>query len=245
MTHCSLRPNQNGLTRRRKGVYNKDRRKTMLLRALRVTARRGVRRLSTPTAASPEAVCANIGVDHHEGALDQVFASLDQNGDGKIDPKELKEGLEKAGLELTDKALNRLTETYGDDTGSLKQAGLLEMLAAVRDHKFHSFAEEAPVEEEALEPPQQTPIHYVFSDVGHFEGAVDAALVNADADGDGALNPEELRGALAERGVDVSPQKLSHLYSLYCRGDGKLELVEFANLCGTLTTEHCEEDSFS
>jgi Ca2+-binding EF-hand superfamily protein len=233
------------LTRRRKGVYNKDRRKTMLLRALRVTARRGVRRLSTPTAASPEAVCANIGVDHHEGALDQVFASLDQNGDGKIDPKELKEGLGKAGLELTDKALNRLTETYGDDTGSLKQAGLLEMLAAVRDHKFHSFAEEAPVEEEALEPPQQTPIHYVFSDVGHFEGAVDAALVNADADGDGALNPEELRGALAERGVDVSPQKLSHLYSLYCRGDGKLELVEFANLCGTLTTEHCEEDSFS
>ena len=43
----------------------------------------------------------------------------------------------------------------------------------------------------------------------------------------------------------MSPQKLSHLYSLYCRGDGKLELVEFANLCGTLTTEHCEEDSFS
>ena len=65
------------------------------------------------------------------------------------------------------------------------------------------------------------------------------------ADGDGALSPEDLRGALAERGVDVSPQKLSHLYSLYCRGDGKLELVEFANLCGTLTTEHCEEDSFS
>ena len=119
------------------------------------------------------------------------------------------------------------------------------MLAAVRDHKFHSFAEEAPVEEEAPEPPKQTPIHYVFSDIGHFEGAVDAAFVNADADGDGALNPEELRGALASRGVDVSPQKLSHLYSLYCRGDGKLELVEFANLCGTLTTEHCEEDSFS
>ena len=220
----------------------------MLLRALRVTARRGApaaRRLSTPTAASPEAVCANIGVDHHEGALDQVFARLDQNGDGKIDPNELKAGLEKAGLELTDKALNRLTETYGDHTGSLKQAGLLEMLAAVRDHKFHSFAEEAPVEEEAPEPPKQTPIHYVFSDIGHFEGAVDAAFVSADADGDGALNPEELRGALASRGVDVSPQKLSHLYSLYCRGDGKLELVEFANLCGTLTTEHCEEDSFS
>ena len=56
---------------------------------------------------------------------------------------------------------------------------------------------------------------------------------------------EELRGALAERGVDVSPQKLSHLYSLYCRGDGKQERVEFANLCGTLTTEHCEEDSVS
>ena len=218
----------------------------MLLRALRATARRApIRRLSTPVAPTPEAVCANIGVDHHEGALDQVFARLDQNGDGKIDPNEPKEGLEKAGLELTDKALSRLTETYGDHTGSLKQNGLLEMLAAVRDHKFHSFAEEAPVEEEAPEPPQQTPIHYVFSDVGHFEGAVDAAFVNADADGDGALNPEELRGALAERGVDVSPQKLSHLYSLYCRGDGKLELVEFANLCGTLTTEHCEEDSFS
>ena len=77
------------------------------------------------------------------------------------------------------------------------------------------------------------------------EAAAEALLKRADADGDGALNPEELRGALAERGVDVSPQKLSHLYSLYCRGDGKLELVEFANLCGTLTTEHCEEDSFS
>ena len=47
----------------------------MLLRALRVTARRGVRRLSTPVAPTPEAVCANIGVDHHEGALDQVFAT--------------------------------------------------------------------------------------------------------------------------------------------------------------------------
>ena len=85
----------------------------------------------------------------------------------------------------------------------------------------------------------------MFSDIGHFEGAVDEVFNAADADGDGALSPEDLRGALAERGVDVSPQKLSHLYSLYCRGDGKLELVEFANLCGTLTTEHCEEDSFS
>ena len=217
----------------------------MLLRALRVTARRGVRRLSTPVAPTPEAVCANIGVDHHEGALDQVFARLDQNGDGKIDPNELKAGLEKAGLELTDKALSRLTETYGGADGSLKQAGLLEMLAAVRDHKFHSFVEEAPVEEEAPEPPKKPPIHYVFSDVGHFEGAVDAVFNAADADGDGALSPEDLRGALAARGVDVSPQKLSHLYSLYCRGDGKLELVEFATLCGTLTTEHCEEDSFS
>ena len=217
----------------------------MLLCALRVTARRGVRRLSTPAAPTPEAVCANIGVDHHEGALDQVFARLDQNGDGKIDPNELKAGLEKAGLELTDKALQRLTETYGDHTGSLKQNGLLEMLAAVRDHKFHSFVEEAPVEEEAPAPPKKPPIHYVFSDIGHFEGAVDEVFNAADADGDGALSPEDLRGALAERGVDVSPQKLSHLYSLYCRGDGKLELVEFANLCGTLTTEHCEEDSFS
>ena len=217
----------------------------MLLRALRVTARRGVRRLSTPVASSPEAVCANIGVDHHEGALDQVFARLDQNGDGKIDPNELKAGLEKAGLELTDKALNRLTETYGDHTGSLKQAGLLEMLAAVRDHKFHSFSEAPEPQEEPPEPPKKPPIHYVFSDIGHFEGAVDAVFNAADGDGDGALSPEDLRGALAERGVDVSPQKLSHLYSLYCRGDGKLELVEFANLCGTLTTEHCEEDSFS
>ena len=218
----------------------------MLLRALRATARRAApRRLSTPVAPTPEAVCANIGVDHHEGALDQVFARLDRNGDGKIDPNELKAGLEKAGLELTDKALNRLTETYGDHTGSLKQAGLLEMLAAVRDHKFHSFSEAPEPQEEAPEPPKKPPIHYVFSDVGHFEGAVDAVFNAADADGDGALSPEDLRGALAERGVDVSPQKLSHLYSLYCRGDGKLELVEFANLCGTLTTEHCEEDSFS
>ena len=218
----------------------------MLLRALRATARRApLRRLSTPVAETPEAVCANIGVDHHEGALDQVFARLDQNGDGKIDPNELKAGLEKAGLELTDKALQRLTETYGGADGSLKQNGLLEMLAAVRDHKFHSFVEEAPVEEAAPEPPKKPPIHYVFSDIGHFEGAVDEVFNAADADGDGALSPEDLRGALAERGVDVSPQKLSHLYSLYCRGDGKLELVEFANLCGTLTTEHCEEDSFS
>ena len=217
----------------------------MLLRALRVTARRGARRLSTPVASTPEAVCANIGVDHHEGALDQVFARLDQNGDGKIDPNELKAGLEKAGLELTDKALKRLTETYGDHTGSLKQNGLLEMLAAVRDHKFHSFSEAPEPQEEAPEPPKKPPIHYVFSDIGHFEGAVDEVFNAADADGDGALSPEDLRGALAERGVDVSPQKLSHLYSLYCRGDGKLELVEFANLCGTLTTEHCEEDSFS
>ena len=217
----------------------------MLLRALRVTARRGARRLSTPVASTPEAVCANIGVDHHEGALDQVFARLDQNGDGKIDPNELKAGLEKAGLELTDKALQRLTETYGDHTGSLKQNGLLEMLAAVRDHKFHSFSEAPEPQEEAPEPPKKPPIHYVFSDIGHFEGAVDEVFNAADGDGDGALSPEDLRGALAERGVDVSPQKLSHLYSLYCRGDGKLELVEFANLCGTLTTEHCEEDSFS
>ena len=217
----------------------------MLLRALRVTARRGVRRLSTPVAPTPEAVCANIGVDHHEGALDQVFARLDQNGDGKIDPNELKAGLEKAGLELTDKALQRLTETYGGADGSLKQNGLLEMLAAVRDHKFHSFSEAPEPQEEAPEPPKKPPIHYVFSNIGHFEGAVDEVFNAADADGDGALSPEDLRGALAERGVDVSPQKLSHLYSLYCRGDGKLELVEFANLCGTLTTEHCEEDSFS
>merc|ERR1719359_2393222 len=171
----------------------------MLLRALRVTARRAAtRRLTVAPAPSPEAVCANIGVDHHEGALDQVFARLDQNGDGKIDPNELKAGLEKAGLELTDKALQRLTETYGDHTGSLKQNGLLEMLAAVRDHKFHSFSEEAPVEEEAPEPPKKPPIHYVFSDVGHFEGAVDAVFNAADADGDGALSPEDLRGALAE-----------------------------------------------
>jgi len=217
----------------------------MLLRALRATARRGVRRLSTPVAPTPEAVCANIGVDHHEGALDQVFATLDRNGDGKIDPHELKAGLEKAGLELTDKALKRLTETYGGADGSLKQNGLLEMLAAVRDHKFHSFSEAPEPKEEAPEPPKKPPIHYVFSDIGHFEGAVDEVFNAADADGDGALSPEDLRGALAERGVDVSPQKLSHLYSLYCRGDGKLELVEFANLCGTLTTEHCEEDSFS
>ena len=217
----------------------------MLLRALRITARRGVRRLSTPAAPTPEAVCANIGVDHHEGALDQVFARLDQNGDGKIDPNELKAGLEKAGLELTDKALQRLTETYGGADGSLKQNGLLEMLAAVRDHKFHSFSEAPEPQEEAPEPPKKPPIHYVFSNIGHFEGAVDEVFNAADADGDGALSPEDLRGALAERGVDVSPQKLSHLYSLYCRGDGKLELVEFANLCGTLTTEHCEEDSFS
>ena len=217
----------------------------MLLRALRVTARRGARRLSTPVASTPEAVCANIGVDHHEGALDQVFARLDQNGDGKIDPNELKAGLEKAGLELTDKALQRLTETYGGADGSLKQNGLLEMLAAVRDHKFHSFSEAPEPQEDAPEPPKKPPIHYVFSDIGHFEGAVDEVFNAADADGDGALSPEDLRGALAERGVDVSPQKLSHLYSLYCRGDGKLELVEFANLCGTLTTEHCEEDSFS
>ena len=96
----------------------------MLLRALRATARRApIRRLSTPVAPTPEAVCANIGVDHHEGALDQVFATLDQNGDGKIDPKELKTGLAAAGLELTDKALQRLTETYGDSTGCLKLCG--------------------------------------------------------------------------------------------------------------------------
>merc|ERR1719359_2033500 len=170
----------------------------MLLRALRVTARRAAtRRLTVAPAPSPEAVCANIGVDHHEGALDQVFATLDRNGDGKIDPHELKAGLEKAGLELTDKALQRLTETYGDHTGSLKQNGLLEMLAAVRDHKFHSFSEAPEPQEEAPEPPKKAPIQYVFSDIGHFEGAVDEVFNAADADGDGALSPEDLRGALA------------------------------------------------
>ena len=66
----------------------------MLLRALRATARRGATAppLDARPRRRPEAVCANIGVDHHEGALDQVFATLDQNGDGKIDPNELKEG---------------------------------------------------------------------------------------------------------------------------------------------------------
>ena len=66
----------------------------------RATNQLGVPAVSTPVAPTPEAVCASIGVEYHEGAkLDQVFATLDQNLRGKIDPNELKQGPRAAGLE--------------------------------------------------------------------------------------------------------------------------------------------------
>ena len=101
-----------------------------------------------------------------------------------------KEGLEKAGLELDgDKALKG-TETYGDHTG-LKQAGLLRCWRPSATTSSTRSRRSARRRGSPGALPKQTPIHYVFSDVGHFEGAVDAAFVNADA-GDGAraqLNP--------------------------------------------------------
>ena len=162
----------------------------MLLRALRVTARRGApaaRRLSTPTAASPEAVCANIGVDHHEGALDQVFATLDQNGDGKIDPKELKTGLEAAGLELTDKALQRLTETYGDDTGSSSRRVYWRCSRPSATTSSTRSRKKRPSRGSPEPPKTSNPLRLLRRRPLRRGGG--RGLLNADADGDGALNP--------------------------------------------------------
>ena len=111
-------------------------------------------------------------MDHHEGAIEQLMEKLDTNGDGLIQPVELRNGLEAAGLSISDDALLKLTRTYGDKAGNLETASLLHLLSAVKDHKFHSF--EDPDDAECEAPPPAAP-HYVFSDIGHFEGAIDLA----------------------------------------------------------------------
>lgn len=194
-----------------------------------------IRALSTTRRAeSATEVCEKMGVDHHEGALESLFLKLDSDGDGLIQPSELRSGLENAGLAISDAALVKLTETYGDASGNMEVANLLDLLSAVKDHKFHSFEEE-PDAEECEAPVPETP-HYVFSDVGHFEGAIDLAFSVVDKNGDGLIDKGELMAALSARGLTVSREEIHHLFALYdSKGNGRLELVDFASLCANLT----------
>lgn len=174
-----------------------------------------------------------MGIDHFEGSLDALFCKLDENGDGVIQPSELRVGFESAGLKIEDEALNKLVDAYGDAEGNLQIAGLLDMLSAVKEHKFHSFEDDPSAATEV--PEEVTQRHYVFSEIDHFEGAIDAVFNDVDENGDGVLQPEELLKALEKLGVDVAPEQITHLFSLYdANGDGVLQLVEFAELVANL-----------
>ena len=112
--------------------------------------------------------------------------------------------------------------------------GLLDMLAQVKEHRFHSF--DAPQEPA---PAPKTEVHYVFSDVGHFEGAIDQAFNSIDADGSGTIEPSELLAELERRGLDVSEDRVKHLFSLYANEDGVLKVMEFADLAANLKRDDC------
>ena len=207
------------------------------------TTSRAVSSLSSFVSMPPRTeydIMAAMGCDHHEGALEQIFARLDENGDGVLQPDELRAGFRSTGLDIADDALAKLVASYGDEEGNLQIAGLLDMFSAVKEHRFHSFDEDAAAPDAGVVADAATARHYVFCEIDHFEGAIDAAFNDVDDNGDGVIQPEELLRALEKLDVDVSPAKLDQLFSLYdANGDGVLELVEFATLVANLTTEDC------
>ena len=189
---------------------------------------------------TPEEVALELGCDHHEGSLEALFAKLDDNGDGMIQPKELEVGLEGAGLKIEEEALEKLVSTYGDMHGNLHIAGLLEMLSAVKEHRFHSFPSEEAGDEAEVADDEAVARHYVFSEIDHFEGAIDAAFNAVDDNGDGVIQPEELASAIGKLGIEITPSKVDTLFSLYdANGDGVLQLCEFADLVANLEVKDC------
>jgi len=207
--------------------------------ATRAAAARAVSSVSSfvplPPPRTAEELVEALGDPHYPGALDVIFNKLDANGDGLIQPEELRAGFKEAGLEIEDAALQKLTDAYGGSTGSLKIPGLLAMLTAAKEHRFHTF--EAP--EEEAPPPPPPAVHYVFSDTGHFEGAIDQAFNAVDKNEDGAIDRAELSKELERRGYDVSPEKVASLFSLYANEDGVLKVMEFAELAANLREDDC------
>lgn len=178
-----------------------------------------------------------------EGGLDAIFGKLDTDGNGLIDSAELRTGLERAGLKITDPALQKLMRTYASKQQMLKISDLHSLLDCVADHRFHSFDEsDEPKAPAAPAAPASTPIgvkqqHYVFDKTkpGHFEGAIEGMFAACDENGDGVLQPEEIQNALEKMGIAVCDEKLANIFTLYdANGDGVLQLGEFANMVDSL-----------
>jgi len=221
---------------------------------LRCTIRRGVALASTRCGApshrrfaSSSSTSARETVDRllkdasGEGGLDAVLNKLDSNGDGLIDAGELRDGLSAAGLNVTDKALAKLMSTYANGEGmKLKIADLHTLLDKVEQHRFFSFHQEAAEAAAAPAPATAAPVpqqHYVFhkSKTDHFEGAIEGMFARLDDNGDGVLQPAEIKKALQDLGVDVTDAKLDDIFTLYdANGDGVLQLAEFAHMVDTL-----------
>mmetsp|Transcript_29922 Transcript_29922/g.100831 ORF Transcript_29922/g.100831 Transcript_29922/m.100831 type:complete len:221 (-) Transcript_29922:146-808(-) len=184
-----------------------------------------------------------VGEAGYEGGLDAILARLDKDGNGTVDGPELAAGLRAAGLEISDGALKKLMATYATGAGqTLDAKDLHKLIDAVKEHRFHSYAEEAVLAVVSAAKPSRGKAvpqrHYVFDKDMHFEGAIDGMFASLDVNGDGMLQPAEIKAALAKRGVDVSGTKFDDLFTLYdANGDGVLQLGEFAKMVDMLERE--------
>ncbi|GBG28865.1 Nephrocystin-4 [Hondaea fermentalgiana] len=181
---------------------------------------------------------ASSGVSYKE-AFQHHF---DANGDGRIQARELKRGLERLDFHQTSKAdIDLLLRRYGDGTGLLL-TDFVALAEARTPSAPHDVAREgikdatkgsngSATSPAATPASEQTLLDKVRSIVLESERRgvhVREVFAHFDKDGNGRISPAECREGLREIGVDAPAQEIQELIAkVDVDGSGELELDEF------------------
>ena len=133
----------------------------------------------------------------------EIFAALDQDGDGKITRDDLKQALVNAGFELTDDECEAVI-AMADADGS----------GSVTWEEFLKVVEKRPIKR-------------------RIQAALKKLFDAFDTDGSGFITKEDLRKLINEAGFgeEVSDAELTELISKVDEsGDGKVSFEEFINV---------------
>ena len=175
-------------------------------------------RLASTVGARLDAIAAEQGPEGTD-PLRVVFNSFDDDGSGCLDAEELQSALGLLGVSLPlAEAEHLVTQLDTDGNGDVSFGEFEAWWASTTTSSVASMAEVVSGRLEALETEAG----------GDGTDAITRVFDSLDTDGSGSLDAEELRTALSQLGVPMSPREAHNLMAtLDADGSGSISLEEF------------------